>query len=67
MWNEKLLEEFNLRLIFQRPFDSDFVKTILCLDETSSVRKQMVSLVNNIQMKMIEDKSVKLQSKVDNK
>ena len=29
MWNEKLLEEFNLRIILNRPLDPDFIRTIM--------------------------------------
>lgn len=58
MWNEKLLEEFNLRLILQRPFDPEFIKTVLCLNDDALVKKQVVALIENIQKKMIADKSV---------
>lgn len=53
MWNEKLLEEFNLRIILQRPLDPEFVKTVLCLNDDAPVKKQVVTLVENIQKKMI--------------
>lgn len=58
MWNEKLLEEFNLRLVLQRPFDPDFVRTVLCLHDDAPVKKQMVTLIENIQRKMIAEKTV---------
>jgi Rad3-related DNA helicase len=57
MWNEKFLEEFNLRIILQRPLDPEFVKTVLCLHDDASVKKQVISLVENVQKKMIADKS----------
>jgi hypothetical protein len=53
MWNEKLLEEFNLRIIFNRPFDSDFIKTVMCLNDDAPVKKHAISLMQNIQKKMI--------------
>jgi hypothetical protein len=53
MWNEKLLEEFNLRIIFNRPFDSDFIKTVMCLNDDALVKKHTIALIENIQKKMI--------------
>lgn len=58
MWNEKLLEEFNLRLILQRPLDPEFIKTVLCLNDDAPVKKQVITLVENIQKKMIAERSV---------
>lgn len=56
LWNEKLLEEFNLRIILQRPLDPEFVKTILCLNDDAQVKKQMIGVINQIQNKMILEK-----------
>lgn len=53
MWNEKLLEEFNLRIILNRPLDPDFIRTIMCLPEDSPVKKQTTALINKIQGNMI--------------
>lgn len=53
-WNEKLLEEFNLRVMFNRPLDPEFVKTVLSLDDGSPVKTHVIGLVNQIQHKMIE-------------
>lgn len=53
MWNEKLLEEFNLRIILQRPFDPEFVKTVMCLHDDAPVKKQMVAALENYQQRMI--------------
>ena len=58
MWNEKLLEEFNLRIILQRPLDPEFVRTVMCLHDDSSVKKQVINLVQNIQKQMISERSV---------
>jgi len=54
MWNEKLLEEFNLRVILQRPLEPEFVRTVLCLGDDSTVKQHVVKLIDNIQKKMIE-------------
>jgi len=67
MWNEKLLEEFNLRLILQRPLDPDFVRTVLSLHDESTAKKQVVTLIENIQKKMIADRSPNQQPQVESK
>lgn len=64
MWNEKLLEEFNLRIILQRPLDPEFVKTVMCLHDEAPVKKQVVNLIENIQTKMVaERRALALDSK----
>lgn len=57
LWHEKLLEEFNLRVVLQRPLDPEFVRTVLCLDEDALVKRHMTKLVDNIQQKMLEQNS----------
>lgn len=52
-WNEKLLEEFNLRVILKRPLEPELVKTILSLDDDSIVKKHVVKMIENIQKEMI--------------
>jgi len=63
-WNEKLLEEFNLRVMFNRPLDPEFIKTVLSLEDGSPVKNHVIGLVNNIQNKMIEQQKKELESKV---
>lgn len=63
LWNEKLLEEFNLRIILQKPIDPEFVRTVLCLNDDAIVKKQMVSLIENIQNKMLTDRKPSLNPK----
>jgi hypothetical protein len=58
MWNEKLLEEFNLRIILQRPLDPEFVRTVMCLHDEAPVKKHVVSLIENIQQKMLAERQV---------
>lgn len=53
LWNEKLLEEFNLRVILQRPLEPEFIRTVLCLGDDSPVKQHVVKLVENIQKKML--------------
>lgn len=59
-WNEKLTEELNLRLLLRHPLDCDFVKTILALEDTSPVKKQMVEILGKVQKNMIEDRDRRL-------
>lgn len=65
MWNEKLLEEFNLRVILQRPLDPEFVKTVMCLHDDAPVKKQVVTLVENIQKKMIAERPAIVRPQVE--
>lgn len=53
MWNEKFLEEFNLRVILKRPLDTDLVKNILALDDDAPVKRNIVGLIEKIQQQMI--------------
>ena len=45
-----------LRLLMQKPLDLELVKSILCLDNDSPVRKEMVSILDQIQHKAIAQK-----------
>ncbi len=53
MWNEKLLEEYNLRIVLQRPIEPEFVRTVLCLNDDAPVKKNMIKMLENIQKKML--------------
>jgi hypothetical protein len=53
MWNEKLLEELNLRVILQRPIDSELVRTIMCLPEELPVKQTMTKLLESRQQHMM--------------
>ncbi len=53
MWNEKLLEDYNLRVILQRPFDPEFIKTVMCLHDDAPVKQQVTAFLKNVQIKMI--------------
>ena len=55
-WNEKLLEEFNLRIILKRPLDPDFVKTIMSLHDEAIVKKHLTATIEGIQKRMIEQR-----------
>lgn len=55
-WNEKLLEEFNLRVILKRPLDPDFVKTVMSLHDEAVVKKHLTSTIEGIQQQMIEQR-----------
>lgn len=53
MWNEKLLEEFNLRILLQRPLDPELVRTIMCLPNDTNVKQQLVKVLEARQHQMI--------------
>ena len=53
MWNEKLLEEFNLRILLQRPLDPELVRTIMCLPDETSVKQHMVKALEARQQQML--------------
>lgn len=55
LWNEKLLEEFNLRMILKRPLDPEFIKTALCLGD-APVARHVTSLIDNIQRQMMAER-----------
>lgn len=56
MWNEKYLEEFNLRLLLQRPLDPDLIRSIMCLHEDAPVRQHMTKLLENQKRRLIQNK-----------
>lgn len=50
-WDAKLTEELNTKLIFGLPPDSELIKTIYALDSNSTVKINLISLINNINEK----------------
>lgn len=56
VWNEKLLEEFNLRVILQRPLDPEFVKTVMCLGDEAPVKQHVTKMIDSVQRSMIEQR-----------
>lgn len=61
MWNEKLLEEFNLRVILQRPLDPEFIKTVMCLGDDAPVKQHVTKMIDSVQKQMIEQRQSKQQ------
>lgn len=53
MWNEKLLEELNLRVLLQRPLEAELVRTIMCLNDDAPVKQQTVKLLELRQRQML--------------
>ena len=56
-WNEKLSEELNLRLLLKTHIDTDFVRTILSLDEDAPVKQSMLAILKKIQQNSIEERN----------
>ena len=55
LWNEKLLEQFNLRILLRNPIDSELVRTIMALDDTTPVKKHVAAILQRSQQKMLAD------------
>ena len=53
-WNERLLEEFNLRIILKKPLDPEFVRTVMALHDEAPVKQHLTKALEGIQQKMIE-------------
>lgn len=64
LWNEKLLEEFNLRVVLQRPLEPEFVRTVLCLGDEAPVKKHVIRMIDNIQKKMLNQSQKESEPKV---
>ena len=61
-WNEKLLEELNLKMLLHQPIDTEVVKTIMTLDSEMPVKKTMVNVFQKIneQVKQLESEKKRL-------
>ncbi len=55
-WNEKLGQEFNLRMLFRLPPDLELIKTILALDSKTPIKMDALELIAGLQ-KRIDDPS----------
>lgn len=53
-WNEKLLEEFNLRILLRNPLDSELIRTIMALNDEAPVKKHVSSMLQQVQKSMLE-------------
>jgi uncharacterized protein len=60
MWNEKFLEEFNLRVLLKNPLDTDLVRSIMALDDSAPVKKHVVALIQMMQKQMIAERERQL-------
>ena len=65
LWNEKLLEQFNLHILLKNPLDSELVRTILALDDDMPVKKHVVAILQKVQMQLMieQEKSTIEQNK----
>lgn len=60
LWNEKFLEEFNLRVLLKHPLDTDLIRSIMALDDDAPVKKHVVLLLSNIQKQMVAERDRQL-------
>lgn len=58
LWEAKVSEEINLRLLFHQPLSPDTLKTALSLHEESKVKQEVSKMIGNLEkanVKMIEN------------
>jgi hypothetical protein len=48
-WDQNFAQELQLRMMLQRPLDTELVKCILAMHEGSSVRRELVGILDQIQ------------------
>lgn len=62
-WNENFAQELQLRILLQKPLDTELVKCILALDPESTTRKEMISILEQVQARaMITQRQNALQT-----
>lgn len=61
-WNENFAQELQLRLLLQKPLDTDLVRCILALDENSTTRKEMIGILEQIQNQALEARQARMES-----
>jgi hypothetical protein len=66
-WNEKFAEELNLRLLLNGRLDGDLVKSIMVLDDTLPVKKQLAATLQAAQKMQIERRDRLLAEKQETK
>lgn len=59
-WNEKLANHLNLRLLLKNPLDTEFVNTILALDDDAPVKQHMLGILDKVQKLMIKERDRQL-------
>ncbi len=64
-WDEKLSQEINLKLLLQQPLDLEVVKTALSLGDGSSIKQEILNILDESQ-KSIAGRKVILETKLEN-
>jgi hypothetical protein len=64
MWNAKLTEEINLRLLLGKQFDVELAKTVLAMDDSTPVKQGFSEILEKTRQKAVEQKRMQL-SKLD--
>lgn len=62
-WDQNFAQELQLRMMLQRPLDLELVKCILALDDSSSTRRDLVGMLEQIRARAIEESK----SRIDHK
>ena len=63
MWNEKLLEELNLRVLMQHSIDPELIRTIMCLPQDLPVKQTLIGILENRQQTILNRGAEKKQLK----
>lgn len=66
LWEAKVAEEINLRLLFHQPLSPDTLKTALSLHEDSSVKREVMKMIENVEkakVSMIEKDKKRINEK----
>lgn len=51
-WNERLSEELKLKLLVKRPLDTELIKTILSLRDSSPIKQEMINIFGQMNEKV---------------
>lgn len=62
MWNEKFLEELNLRWLLAKPIDPELARTIMCLNDEAPAKATMKNILTS-QLKLLGSGQTKNQGK----
>jgi len=66
LWNKKLTEELNLRLMLQKPLDLELVKTARALPNEAPIKREMEKILTQIKQNAIEVQTkAQLESNLD--
>lgn len=54
-WDQNFAQELQLRMMLQKPLDVELVKCILALDDSSSTRKDIIGMLEQIRIRAMQE------------